>query len=48
MKFEIGEKVYLSGQKSGISAALVGVAPPHAGVFQGADHDAAGRAATRV
>ena len=40
---EIGEKVYLRGNTRRHRAELVGIAAPHQGVPEGADHDAAGR-----
>ena len=40
---EIGEKVYLRGNSAGIEPERVGVAAPHQGLPEGADHDAAGR-----
>ena len=40
---EVGEKVYLSGNTSGIRAERLGFPAPHQGVSQGAHHHASGR-----
>ena len=42
-EIEIGEKVYLSGNTSGIDPSRVGLAAPHQGLPQGSDHDSPGR-----
>ena len=40
---EVGEKVYLARQQRRHRAERVGIAAPHEGLPEGADHDAAGR-----